>query len=159
MEAGLAGYEVIGSDIDEVAVRGTRHNLAGVKVEGGKIFKSEVTAVRTEQVGGKVEVIVTEPFLGRQTPKRQDLGNIFRGLEKLYWGAFRHWREILQDEARVVIVFPRVKEGEGRVKSLDGMLDKLEGIGYTKCSLGLVYARPQAMVEREICVFDYKKIR
>jgi hypothetical protein len=43
--------------------------------------------------------------------------------------------------------------------SLDKLLDKLEGIGYTKRSHGLFYARPGAMVEREISVFSYQEVK
>jgi tRNA G10 N-methylase Trm11 len=162
MEAVLAGHQVIGSDLDVKASLGTQENLDWlVQIQPfnsqPSVFTADATQVQLAQLGNQsVEVIVTEPFLGRQTPKDQDLANIFRGLEKLYWGAFRHWRSLLGNEGRVVIIFPRVKSEHGRLFSLDGLLDKLEAVGYTKRSQNLFYARPGAMVEREICVFDYK---
>ncbi|MDO5561154.1 MAG: hypothetical protein Q4G02_00015, partial [bacterium] len=103
-----------------------------------------------------VDFIVTEPFLGKQTPKSSELNGIFRGLEKMYWGAFRHWTQILRPGSKIVIVMPRVHADNGQVFTLDSLLDKLAALGYNKQSRELFYARPQAIVEREIAVFEYR---
>jgi tRNA G10 N-methylase Trm11 len=160
LEAAMMGMAVVGSDLDARAVQGTQENLAWLAQSHHLALSStalakDVTQITPAEVGGMVEMIVTEPFLGRQTPRNQELDNIFRGLSKMYWGAFRHWRELLTDGGRVVIVMPRVTM-EGKTYSLESLLDKIKALGYTKRPGELIYARPGAIVQREIAVFDYR---
>ena len=159
----MGGYELYGSDLDVKAVIGTGENLDWLRQTydlqvPARLFTRDVTAVRVPDLGGqKVDLIVTEPFLGRQTPRDEQLPGVFRGLEKLYWGAFRAWTQLLVPGARVVIVFPRVLARDGTIYTLDHLLDKLMSLGYNKESQDLIYARDQATVQREICVFEWQK--
>lgn len=160
--ATLGGMTLLGSDLDVKATLGTGENLDWWVRETGKqadykLVTADVSQVKLAQLGGnKVNLLVSEPFLGKQTPRDEQLPGIFRGLEKLYWGAFRHWCELLVPEAKLVVIFPRVTTRRGQVYHLDSLLDKLHGLGYNKESQGLMYAREHASVSREICVFEWQ---
>lgn len=155
-----------GSDLDPRAVAGSQANVAWLKdtsqlllarAEASvNIFASNATTTSKAQLQNQLlDAIISEPFLGKQTPSEKDLPNIFRGLEKLYYGCFKNWRSLLKANSSVVIVFPRAQSAHTTF-SLDGLLDKLQAIGYTKRSENLEYARPGALIKREICVFDFK---
>lgn len=163
LEAAFYPLAVFGSDLDIRAVLGARENLdwwsetyqRSLKAE---TFATEVTKTTPSQLKNKkINFLVTEPFLGKQTPKSSELPGIFRGLGKLYLGAFRHWSKILASQAQLVVIFPRVKADNGQLFSLDFLFDKLAPLGYNKRSSGLFYARPQAIIEREIVIFQYQQ--
>ncbi len=154
--------KIIGSDLDVRSILGAKENITWLsetynRQRENQIFTSDVTKVELPMLNhSKIDFLVTEPFLGKQTPKNIELVNVFRGLEKLYWGAFRHWTKILNPGATIVIVFPRVKADNGTLFSLDHLLDKIATLGYNKRSCDLFYARPQAIVEREIVILAYE---
>jgi len=161
MEAMEMGYEVIGSDVDMKAVAGASANLTWFAEEDEltaefAVFQSDATRVTLDQLEEPVELLVTEPFLGKQTPNATLLPNIFRGMEKLYLGAFRQWRHILTENAVVVIIFPVAQAGKIRF-SLESIIDKLATLGYTSTSDPSLYARPQAAIQRQIWTFQFKR--
>jgi tRNA G10 N-methylase Trm11 len=162
LEAAMRECHVAGSDVDENAVQGTKENLEWFKGAYDKldlqstVFKADVAGVKPEQIGQQIDAIVTEPFLGRPTPKVEDLPNIFKGLEKMYIGAFRQWTKILKNNSVVIIVFPFVQAGK-RSFSLEGMIDKLQQLGYTPLSEPVFYHRPQAVIQRQIWTFKLNK--
>lgn len=165
IEALERGARVVGSDADSVAVEGTQMNLAWFTdafhlTAPFSVFPSDVSQVSLNQLPGKVDVIVTEPFLGKVQPKPHQLEGMFRGLEKLYLGAFRQWRGILQTGARVVMIFPRVEAENGRVYDFSRFVDKLQADGYTlQVDFGtLRYHRRDAVVQRDIGIFEYNPI-
>jgi tRNA G10 N-methylase Trm11 len=158
-EALFMGCQVVGSDLDNEAVKGTEDNLKWLQdtydLRGQvQLFVSDVSQVRPAQFPAKVEYIVTEPFLGKQTPRPDQVANIFKGLSKLYLGAFKAWTSILADQARIVIIFPRIILGK-HTADLKSLIDKLAPLGYTIESEPLNYHRPRAVVERDIYIFRY----
>lgn len=163
MEALLRGYKVAGSDLDQKAFLGTQKNLEWLSREydleiNSNIFMSDVCGVSEFQLKGKVDLIVTEPFLGKPSPQTSQLETIFSGLEKLYLGAFKTWTKILKDEAKVVIVFPYV-DSSGVVFSLEKIIDKLAEKGYTPLVEPIFYSRPGAIVQRQIMIFEFKNLK
>lgn len=161
IEAAARGLEVAGSDLDEDAVSGTIQNLEWFKETFGAIFQFSVfQADATKvQLSKHVDYLVTEPFLGKPKPAPHQIPNIFKGLEKMYLGAFKHWRSILKPGAKVVIIFPRALAATAGVKkdvSLDALIDKLSTLGYTPLLEPVLYHRPQAVIAREIRVFEYQ---
>lgn len=162
MEGAFSQLALFGSDLDVRAVLGAKENLAWLAqtyqmTPAATLFTADATHVERAQLQQTpIDFLVTEPFLGKQTPKSSELVNVFRGLEKMYWGAFRHWVNLLAPHAKLVIIFPRVKADSGQIFTLDSLLDKLATLGYNKQSSGLFYARPQAIVEREIAIFTYE---
>jgi len=163
MEAGMLGFEAIGSDSSAETISQAKNNIEWFKNEYGietnlELFTADATSnMLTERVGQhKVDVIVTEPFLGKPKPSFRQLPDIFKGLEKMYLGAFKRWRSILKDEARVVFIFPKVDTGK-RIFFLESLIDKLTEFGYTTASDPVEYARERAVTRRQITVFTYKK--
>lgn len=164
MEALLTNLDVIGTDIDEDSVAGTKQNLTWLKeyypfVHEHTVFISDATKIPPQKE--KIQYIVTEPFLGKPKPNAAKLPYIFKGLEKLYLGAFKHWATLLDDNAAIVIIFPTVtiidNKGKEIIYSLDALIDKLATFGYTTLSKPVLYHRPQAVVQRQIYRFRFNK--
>lgn len=167
LEAILMGvHSVVGSDQDQNSVSGTIQNIEWMLPQYQTapkyhVFTHDVTRP-TQLPAQSITHIVTEPFLGRQTPKITQLENIYTGLERLYLGAFKQWTRFLQDEARIVIIFPRTEaefHNRTRTFALNNLIDKLAKIGYTTQSEPIIYRRPQAVVQREIYTFIYKNTK
>lgn len=161
LEALMLDLPVIGSDLDKDSVAGTQNNLDWFsetyqKQIAGRVFYCDATNVTPDQFERKVDLIVTEPFLGKPTPQLAQLPNIYKGLEKLYWGTFRQWTKILAEGAVIVIVFPYV-DMEKHVFSLEKLIDKLADLGYTPVSEPILYHRPLAVVQRQVWQFVFKK--
>ena len=162
IEALERGAEVVGSDLDRQAIAGTQENLEWFAQQAGlkprfTVFQSQVAQAKLSQLPGKVDAIVTEPFLGKPNPKPNQLPGIFKGLEKMYLGAFNQWRTLLKDGAKVVMVFPRAEIVGGQTFDLKNFVDKLPSRGYTSpVDLGtLRYARKGAIIQRDIGIFTY----
>jgi tRNA G10 N-methylase Trm11 len=155
---------VIGSDLDVEASTGARSNIAWYReqiietIPEATVVNQDATRILLPK-GQKIQYIVTEPFLGKPRPQPDQLANIFKGIEKLYLGAFKQWRSILAPGATIVCVFPAVlKEhtpGYPTV-TLKALIDKLTHFGYTTTSECVVYHRPQAVISRQIYQFIYK---
>jgi tRNA G10 N-methylase Trm11 len=164
LEALERGCLVVGSDADGKAAQGTKDNLrwfadlADLPTDF-KVFTSQAAHVTPAQVGQPISAIVTEPFLGKPQTSTEKLAGSFKGLEKLYLGAFKQWRALLQDQALVVMIFPRVELADGRLFELSDFVDKLQPYGYTRrVDFGQIrYFRPQAQIQRDIIVFEFKK--
>ncbi len=162
IEALLRGCQVVGSDIDEDAVAGTLQNLYWLEDHYQQSFEYQVFQADTAHADKRdwqtePDLIVTEPFLGKPSPKEHELKNIFTGLESLYLGAFKTWTDILQDQAAVCIVFPKV-ELENKTYDLMHLIDKLQDYGYTLCVEPIRYGYEKALIKRQILVFKYQKI-
>lgn len=163
-EALMTGHSlVIGSDLDGQATSGAEKNLSWLKNEYNlsgevKIFLSDVVQINkySDLKNNPVDAIVTEPFLGKPKPQLDQLDNIYKGLEKMYLGAFKVFKEILKNGGKVVIVFPMV-ETYKTTYSLKNLIDKLEELGYTTTSEPVLYARQNAVVQRQIYVFKLTK--
>jgi hypothetical protein len=98
---------------------------------------------------------VTEPFLGKPKPLPAAMKNIFRGLEKLYLGAFKQWLNFLKPGATIVMVWPLVQT-DRMTFTLEHLIDKLKVWGYTlQIDPPVRYARPGAIVERQIIVLNW----
>lgn len=163
MEAATMGYpNVIGSDLDPEAIKGTRKNLEWLNetmhlaIDTQAVFQSDVVHISLTQLPGKVDCIVTEPFLGKTNPREFEAQNILKGLGKMYLGMFKAWRPILQNGARLVVVFPQL-QFDTRVKNMDAVIDMIEALGYTRENGPFIYDRPQTIVQRAIYIFRYSK--
>ncbi len=161
LESAMIGLAAHGSDLDKTAVRGTLSNINWFAAEYQSKVKlfvqaADATNLQLPFPDHSIDYLVTEPFLGKPTPKLDDLANIFKGLEKLYLGSFKHWCRWLKNDARVVVVFPYVQSGK-RTFSLENLFDKLKPFGYTLTVDPVLYARPKAVVQRQIIVFTWKQ--
>jgi tRNA G10 N-methylase Trm11 len=161
MEAALRGVQVVGSDLDRTAVTGTTANMRWLRENypvtvASEISYSDATNLALSIKPGSVNYLVTEPFLGKPKPQPEAMANIFKGLEKLYLGAFKHWTKWLADGARLVVVLPYVQT-EKHTYSHQKLIDKLKDWGYTLTVDPVLYARPQAIVQRQIVIFTWKR--
>jgi len=164
LEAIALGHtKLIGSDLDPASTRGTKENIAwyaGVKEANiiPEIKTGDVTKVTPSK---KIDLIVTEPFLGKPKPNIAKVPYIFKGLEKLYKGAFKHWTTILADKATIVIVMPTItaeqKNGKSYTYSMEKFIDSLSNMGYTTSSEPIEYSRSQAVVRRTLYKLEYNK--
>lgn len=161
-EALAMGCQVYGSDIDAEAIFGSQRNLAWFCQEyqlesqdfAKQVFLSDVGSLTSDSLPG-VDLLVTEPFLGRQTPRDEELANIFKGLEKMYLGTFNKLAQVLNSGAKIVLIFPKVIT-EKKTYSLEKLIDKLVLKGYNPLVPPLLYARSGARVQREIYIFNFK---
>jgi len=160
-EAILVGSNVVGSDQDPVAVRGSQENLAWIKAKtpletNFQIFSADATHV--DKNISTVDCIVTEPYLGplldsRGSLPRQKVKDIAKGLEKLYRGALKNWFKLLstQPGSRVVIIIPEFHLEGQIIPTLS--LDTIQALGYN-CLLSVAYNKPGATVVRNIIVLE-----
>lgn len=166
IEALLSNCFVFGSDIQMKAVVGAEKNLNWLINEyqlkqSFKIFQQDATQIKLADFqpelseNKKIDLIVTEPYLGKPKPKFELLENIFKGLEKLYLGSFKQWTKVLNQHALIAIIFPQVKTRQ-KVYNLDRLIDKLSDYGYNLKLGPILYQRPQAIVQRQIYLFKYK---
>jgi len=161
IEGMVMGYPVIGTDLDATAAGGTTNNLRWLQERYGlsakfTVFQSDVSHVQEGQLDVKPNLIVTEPFLGKPKPDHDQLPNMFRGMEKLYLGAFRQWRALLADNAVITMIFPFATDGKHDF-SLESIIDKIATLGYTPTSEPCLYHRPQAVIQRQVWTFQFKQ--
>lgn len=162
MEAAALGFAAIGSDSSNETIIQAKDNITWFETQypinhHSELFTADATASSlSDRLPNKVDVIVTEPFLGKPRAEFRQLPNIYKGLEKLYLGAFKRWRNVLRSQGRVAIVLPLVDTGK-HVFSLESLIDKLPDLGYTITSGPIEYARTQATTRRQIYVFEYKQ--
>ncbi len=159
----LGKTALIGSDMDPEATRGTKENITwysnNKRTQAAlEIITGDVSKVTPQQ---KVNLIVTEPFLGKPRPNPAKVPYIFKGLERLYKGAFKHWTHILEDKAVIVIVMPTItihnKNGKKHTFSMQKFIDSLSKLGYTTSSEPIEYSRSQAVVRRTLYKLEYNK--
>lgn len=160
IEAVTRNCRIVGSDIDGKSIDGTADNLLWFEKQINQaidfqLFQSDVTHAKDHLKSEKVDLIVTEPFLGKPNPQLSELENIFDGLQALYLGAFKAWIQILKKGSMIVIVFPYVETANKRF-DLSGLIDKLERFGYTLQVKPIDYHREKAEVKRQILVFKYQ---
>ena len=160
MESAMLDCIVIGSDQAPESVHGSGQNLHWLEERTGKKIQSrlsiqDATQLSEKETGGLLDMIVTEPFLGKPTPRADEISHIALGIEKLLLGAMKKWRSILKPNASVVIIFPQWVNGKS-VKNLHALVDRLGSLGYNRENGPLVYSRPQTQVQREVYVFTYK---
>lgn len=161
MEALELGWKVIGSDLSREAVTQSGENLRWFSQklslpEEYSLSHLDATQIDAQKLGGKVHAIVTEPFLGKQQPRPEQLTNMFKGLEKQYLGILKRWTSVLEKGGEVVIVTPLVEVGQKRY-DLSKIIDKSREFGYSILSGPLMYSRGHTIVKRAIYHLKYSK--
>lgn len=156
-EALLTGWNVIGSDQSDDAIKKTEANLEWLfpSSRQWKLFVSDATHISEKIEHASIDAIVTEPFMGKPNISDTNVRDIVTGLEKLYIGCLKDWRPVLKPGAKVVIVFPRF-EIRGKTYVVKKAIDSCETLGYTVLAGPIEYARPDAVVRREIFVLQKK---
>jgi len=174
-EGWLMGYKMVGSDIKERMVEASEANLDWVeknfeadKSLGPNVFNHDIGKDLPADMAAKFNAVVTEPFLGEplSTPLLDSEATVRqRDLSKLYLSFFRNIRPVIKENGWVVAVLPAplVVEAKSRGYLLfpTEFVDEVERLGYIskhlgKNSRGIIYARPDAMVAREITLWRKK---
>lgn len=156
MEGLVVGRKVIGVDIDRRQVERAKANLNWLTGQDPTLpmpmIKLGDARGLSAVLGQKVDAIVTEPDLGPNTLLSRQ-SNVLSKLENLYMECFTDWKNVLKPGGMVVIALPSFGENTDLVKNV---VDKATAIGYILLSGPYLYARPQAKVKRNICVFKLK---
>ena len=160
MEAMLLGLQIKGADLDKNSVEGTKNNLNWLIDQYHldskfSIILRDATQKFDNSETPFVDLMITEPFLGKPTPKEKELPNIFKGLYRTYLGTLKNWTQILKTDSIIVIILPLV-ETKHKEYNLQKLIDKLPQLGYTTVSQPVIYSRPQAIVKRQIIFLKFK---
>lgn len=162
MEAAMLGCRVVGSDLSKIQVDGSIKNLNWLPEDffcnprnESEVFVCDATHL-SNNLKQKIDVIVTEPFLGKPNPKKPEIQNILRGLHKLYIGSFKEWLKILPSKGVVVFVYPLFAEDPYSQKQAQNFIDSCENLGYNCLKSDLDFTRPGADVFRKILIFEKK---
>lgn len=163
MEAGMLGVgSLVGSDVDQKAALGTQTNLDWLKLQygvefGSLVFPADATHANERIKPNSISHLITEPFLGKQTPRADQIPNIMRGLGKLYLGSFKRWTHILATGAKVVIIFPDFAQSHHSSESdFSSLIKRLATLGFQVLADPKIYSRPNAVVKRQIWQFQYQ---
>ena len=149
VEAGLLGYQVLGSDLDPRMVEFSEKNLAAMQLKG-EVFLHDAR----QKVSKKFDVIATEGYLGppRKTlPDEKMRTKIFTELENLY-SKFFAWL----DCRRIAVCFPvYLENGRPKYFASKAILPTIAKFGWKMQNAEkLIYAREDQVVGREVVVLE-----
>lgn len=149
---------VLGSDLAPEAVNQSRSNLAWWQENLVEQFSSELIVSPVERLTlrdfqHQPTVVVTEPFLGKLTPREEDLPGIIRGLEKMYRGMLRAFGRLLPVGGRVAILFPAYRMGR-RTVTVENTLKDITTMGFKLTEGPYRAGRPDAVTQRQVYVFE-----
>jgi len=152
VEAAELGYLVGGADISAQQVRETQANLSSL---GFEVQSDVLDATHLSEKFHEVDVIVTEPFLGKPNLRPDQIKYLIPGLQKLYLGCLKDWLKVLKAHGYVIMVFPWFEVGKQVYKTSSVIDGKLE-LSYNFHKRGILYSRPGADVKREIVILQKK---
>lgn len=152
----LMGWNVVGSDQSADVLLKTRANLRWLMgtYTLGVTYRLHISdAVHSSEHidHSSIDAIVTEPFMGSTSIK--DPKNTIKGLEKLYIGCLRDWKNILKPHGVVMIALPMYVIN-GKTYFVKKVIDMCESLGYTIEAGPIEYSRPQAVVKRAFYLFQ-----
>lgn len=147
------GFIVTGSDISNSQISECQANLDYLSSDKSKysLFTSDASRIFREIPQNSVDLIVTEPFMGKPNTRVDRIPDMVKGLRKLYLGALKSWLHILKRDGTVVMVFPQILDGK-RTYITSSVVDDPHLIGYNVSLRDVIYSRPNATVRREIVI-------
>ncbi len=151
-EARELGCTILGSDVDPVAVRATKHNL-GLAESDGHIKVADARTVQYSRVDAQKVAIVCEPWLGpvwNSRPSPAELDRTIGEISALYLMALAHWKTFLPTGAPVVMVFPVIFGQSVFQKTVDNIVR----LKYSSSTSPIRYEREHQMVTRDIVVLS-----
>lgn len=167
-EALLLGYDnLIGSDISPEAVNNTRENINWIKEKYSldkkniKLFVKSAENLSMFIKNNSVSSIITEPYLGPQRGKI-DFRGVINNLEILYSRVIKEFHKILEQEGRVVMIWPvfcgskLIKPEIDGFKTINLLPRVVENNNFIKLSSRntIIYGRSGQKVFREIIVLE-----
>lgn len=166
-EALLSGCQVGGLDSDPRQIEKARRNLAWLQqsynLDNQNVVLQTGNARKTSRSfpGLVIDAIVTEPDLGPPMTRplsRPEAEKIAADLEDLYLASLADWRKLLGEKSKVVIALPSFLVRESLSKTwlsrqlMKNVIDKAKPLGYSVGVEPIEYARPKAIIHRNICV-------
>ncbi len=144
------------------------------------VFKHDVRQPFPQDIADAVDAVVTEPYLGKPLVSplpRQQADEAINTLTPLYQSFFTNVRPLLKPNARVVFALPaftspRSSRHPAFTRFPAGFIDDIRSLGYDYLQLvpeqfkpyfrttergTVVYARPDALVGREITLWHTRK--
>lgn len=146
------GFKAHGSDISADQCQEASQNIAHMGYEDSRVECLDSTHLSTK-FKNNVDLIVTEPFMGKPSLRADKIQYLVPGLKKLYLGSLKDWLVCLKPKGVVVMVFPVFNDGKKDYKTSDIIDDKLK-LSYNQLNKGILYSRPDAVVRREIIVLQ-----
>lgn len=153
VESAELGFKVVGADILESQCGQTKENLAFLGHKGD-IYCLDSTHLSTK-FKNEIDLIVTEPFMGKPNPRPDKIKYLVPGLEKLYLGCLKNWHQSLKGNGIVIMVFPWFNDGQKDYKT-SKIIDEKLSLSYNQLNQGIIYSRPGADVKREIVILQKK---
>lgn len=153
LEAGELRLKLVGNDLDPVQLSGARRNLDFLKFSAN-LLNYDATKL-SSYINQNIDLIVTEPLMGRPGTRADRLPDLARGLGKLYLGCLKDWDHFLKSGACICMIFP-IFEFQGREYTTSIVIDDPKLIDYNIKLRGLTYSRPEAKVKREIVLLQKK---
>jgi len=177
-EALYMGYKnLIGSDLSDKAISDTEKNVEWIKEQcqtkqlttchselaeeslNIKVFQHDASSLSEELESNSIDVIVSEPYLGKPLTGSEPKSFLLKQVEELkslYGSAFENFKEILKSDGVVVFVVPKFKLKDGWI--VVNILPKLKELGFKiepmlEKENHIVYCRPNQKVAREIFKF------
>lgn len=154
MEGHVLGLGLIGSDLDKDQLDGADQNLMWLGAKS-KLFSSDATAISTQLGESSVDLIVTEPLMGRPGTREDRLPDLAKGLSKLYLGCLKDWFKVLRPGGTICMIFP-VFHYHGQDYKTSVAIDSEKLLNYNIGLRGVMYSRPDAKVRREIVLLTKK---
>lgn len=153
VEASQLGFNVLASDIVQEKIDHTQGNLKALNSQGD-VFLADATHI-SKKLDKQIDLIVTEPHMGKAGVRPDRIRYIVPGLKKLYLGALKDWLKILKPKGLVTMIFPILSDGS-RIYVTSKIIDDKHLSGYNIKTRGLIYSRPQAKLKREIVILEKK---
>ncbi len=162
----LGFKNIIGSDISDKAIEDTNKNIEWMKnnfkfqISNFKLFTSDVTKLSNELKPSSVDLIVSEPYLGkplRGNEKRDTLKHQANDLAELYTLAFKQFKKVLKKGGVAIFIIPKFKCENGWIEI--NCIEKIKKEGFKVIPLSeesdsLAYHRPKQHVARVIWKFE-----
>jgi len=128
-EAILNGINIIGLDIDENCIRGSKENLRWLSTEynlnlniDDKVKQGDARRLSEYFQRNSIDAIATEPYLGpplKNKPKESEAYKIFEDIEDLYEESLREMYIVLKPKKRIAIVSPCIRISKTRDVKFD----------------------------------------
>ncbi len=146
------GFDAYGTDVSEQQCQQAAKNLSHMDYPESKISCLDSTHL-SNKFKGSIDLIVTEPFMGKPGIRPDKIQYLIPGLKKLYLGSLKDWLACLKPKGVVVMVFPVFNDGKKSYKTSDIIDDKLK-LSYNQLNKAILYSKPDAYVKREIVVLQ-----
>ncbi|MFA6131274.1 MAG: methyltransferase domain-containing protein [Patescibacteria group bacterium] len=161
MEAGLIGCKkMIGSDINPQAIKDSEENLAWIgeqkELSPYSLFVSAAKNIEAHIEKESVDIVVTEPFLGRPRTGyevEETLQATIRDLNSIYRESFPAIKQILKPGGILVVTFPVHCIGKKRFETKGLEIMKELGFDLGDFPENILYQRDDQFVGRHILRF------